>query len=255
MQKGLKDILEIQEHDVKMIRLLELRKARQKELNHLGDIKKDFEEQIAKKEKDILNLKKDIRMGEVDVQEADEKVKKLEGQQSAVRKVEEFNALSREIAAAERQKANKEQALSDLIDKVDAEETLLESMRETKKTTIENSIAFEQEILESIKQINAEGRELKAERDHLVKHADPETFSIYEKLLKNKRDRVAVPLENRTCSGCHIQLTPQHENMVRKGERLIYCEHCSRILYWPDSEDLEGTEAQGTKRRRRKVAT
>lgn len=255
MQKALKDILEIQEHDVKMIRLLELRKERQKELNHLGDIKKDFEEQISKKEKEITNLKKDIRMGEIDVQEAAEKIKKLEGQQSAVRKVEEFNALSREIAAAERQKANKEQALSDLIDKVDSEESLLESMRETKKTTLENSINFEQEILESIRQINAEGKDLKVERDQLVKHADPETFAIYEKLLKNKRDRVAVPLENRTCSGCHIQLTPQHENMVRKGERLIFCEHCSRILYWPESEVLEGSDVQGAKRRRRKVAS
>ncbi|KKL17766.1 hypothetical protein LCGC14_2482250 [marine sediment metagenome] len=60
-------------------------------------------------------------------------------------------------------------------------------------------------------------------------------------------------MENRTCSGCHIALTAQHENSVRKGERLIFCEHCSRILFWQESEDLEGL-AVATKRRRRRKA-
>ncbi len=36
-------------------------------------------------------------------------------------------------------------------------------------------------------------------------------------------------------------LTAQDENLVRKGERLVFCEHCSRIHYWQESEALEGT--------------
>ena len=67
---------------------------------------------------------------------------------------------------------------------------------------------------------------------------------IYERLLRNKKDRVVVPIENRTCSGCHIVLTAQHENLVRKGENLVFCEHCSRIHYWQESEAFEGTASQ-----------
>ncbi len=78
-------------------------------------------------------------------------------------------------------------------------------------------------------------------------------LQIYERLLRNKKDRVVVPIENRTCSGCHIVLTAQHENLVRKGENLVFCEHCSRIHYWQESEAVEGT-AVATKRRRRRVA-
>ena len=36
-------------------------------------------------------------------------------------------------------------------------------------------------------------------------------------------------------------LTAQDENLVRKGERFVFCEHCSRIHYWQESEALEGT--------------
>ena len=88
----------------------------------------------------------------------------------------------------------------------------------------------------------------------MAKTADPEIMRIYKRLLNNKKDRVVVPIENRTCSGCHIALTAQHENVVRKGERLIFCEHCSRIHYWQESEEIEGT-AVATKRRRRRTAS
>jgi predicted nucleic acid-binding Zn-ribbon protein len=102
--------------------------------------------------------------------------------------------------------------------------------------------------------INREGSELKAGRDLLAQGADPEILRIYERLLQNKKDRVVVPIENRTCSGCHITLTAQHENLVRKGERLVFCEHCSRIHYWQESEELEGTTL-ATKKRRRRLAS
>ena len=105
----------------------------------------------------------------------------------------------------------------------------------------------------SISKINTEGQHLKQQRDELVSKADSEIFAIYERLLRNKKDRVIVPIENRACSGCHIALTLQHENLVRKGETLVFCEHCSRLHYWQESEAVEGTPI-ATRRRRRRTA-
>ena len=80
--------------------------------------------------------------------------------------------------------------------------------------------------------------------------ADPEMLKIYEKLLKNKRDRVVVPIENRCCSGCHILVTAQHENLVRKGEKIVFCEHCSRIHFWQEHIVQESEEKAGRRRRK-----
>jgi predicted nucleic acid-binding Zn-ribbon protein len=33
------------------------------------------------------------------------------------------------------------------------------------------------------------------------------------------------------CTACHVRLRPQMYNDVRKGERLVQCESCNRILY------------------------
>lgn len=251
MLKALNIILEIQEIDMQMIQLMRLKSDRQKDLANIHAIKGDLVNQIEAKKLEIADLKKIIRLMEGDVSDIKSKIKKLESQQNAIKKVDEFNALSHEMSQADRERAAKEQRLSEHYDKLAAEEDALKSLEERLETTLENNKILEAEINESISRINAEGRVLKVQRDELVGHADPEIFRIYERLLRNKRDRVVVPIENRCCSGCHIMLTAQDENLVRKGERIVFCEHCSRIHYWPESEALEGANAATKQRRRR----
>jgi hypothetical protein len=251
MQEDLKPILEIQEYDMQLIQLMRLKQERQGELDNINSVKTDLRHQSLVKESEITELKKHIRLLEGEHQDVVAKFKKLEAQQNSVKKVEEFNALSQEMSGVDRDRAAKELRLSDLYDKVSAEEEVLKSLSESLESTSESSKILEGEIQESIRQINAEGRQLKAKRDELVADADPEIFRIYERLLRNKKDRVVVPIENRCCSGCHIMLTAQDENLVRKGERLVFCEHCSRIHYWQESEALEGTSVATKTRRRR----
>lgn len=141
------------------------------------------------------------------------------------------------------------------MDKLAVEEDLLVNLQGNLKTTEDNSLSLEREIGESITKINEEGVSLLKERETLISETPEDLFKIYERLLKNKKDRVIVPIENRTCSGCHILLTPQHENLVRKGDRLVFCEHCSRVLYWHEHEVVveEGQEAPVRRRRRKTV--
>ncbi len=253
MLKALKVILDIQELDMQMIRLMRLKRDRAKELSNIENIKKDLRQRVAAKDLEVIELKKSIKSDEVDHQGIVEHLKKLESQQGSVRKVEEFNALNQEMSGLERERHNREQRLAEMCDKLALEEDLLKSLQENSQTTGVSSKEIEDEIQESIRQINIEGRVLLEQRQELVKKADVEVFRVYERLLGNKKGRVVVPIENRCCTGCHIMLTAQDENLVRKGERLVFCEHCSRIQYWPESDVLEGTASapRATRRRRR----
>lgn len=251
MLSALKKILEIQELDMKMIQLMLIRKERQTDLDNINSVKENLQEQEKAKEEEILNIKKNIRMIEGEIKDITDKMKKLEQQQASIKKVDEFNALSHEMSQTDRERTAKEIKLADLNEKLANEEEIVENIKQTLKSTIDSSKALEEEIAESIRKINAEGRIFKSERDVLVAEANPEVFRIYERLLRNKKDRVVVPIENRCCSGCHIALTAQHENLVRKGERLVFCEHCSRIHYWPEIEVVEGAPTATKQRRRR----
>lgn len=251
MLNALKVILEIQELDMKMIQLMHLKRQRQKELDSINSNKGSLRQRVTEKETEILEIKKLIRLAEGDLAEVQVKIKKLESQQNAIKKVDEYNAITHEISSADRERLAKEQRLSDFYDKLSAEEDLLKSLIENLESITDTSKILESEIQESIRQINEEGRVLKDERDKLVELADLDVFKVYERLLSNKKDRVVVPLESRCCSGCHIMLTAQHENLVRRGERLVFCEHCSRIHYWQESKALEDTVVATKQRRRR----
>lgn len=260
-QKSLNDdlslILDIQELDMQMLQLMRLKRERKRELENINAIKSDLSIQIKTKDSDVLELKTLIKIGEDELKEIQERLKELEHKQSAVKKVDEFNALSHEMSQADKQRALKEQNLSDLMDKLAQEEEILKNIKESLSSTAESSKVLEEEIRTRIEEINKEGSLIKKKRDDLVLESPPEIFAIYERLLRNKKDRVVVPIENRTCSGCHIQLTAQDENLVRKAERLIFCEHCSRILYWPQVEEAEQagpTTVKGRRRRSRQTA-
>lgn len=253
MLQTLKVILDIQELDMKMIRLMRLKKERLKEIEHIDSLREELHQQQTAKQEEIAELSRTIINQEAKISEIKERIKKLEAKQNTVKKVDEFNALTQEMTSSERERIATEQITSDLIDKRNLEEEILGKIKESLAQSEEGSRNLENEIKESIRLINLEGSELKIAREHLAKTADPEVLRIYQRLLNNKKDRVVVPIENRNCSGCHIALTAQHENVVRKGERLTFCEHCSRIHYWQESEKIEGT-AVATKRRRRRAA-
>lgn len=250
----MRDILNIQELDMKMLRLMRVKKGRQKEIGQIESLRKELHEQLTDKEREVSELNKQIQAYELKIQEISGKMKKLESQQSSIKKVDEFNALTQEMTALERERISVEQKVSDLVDRRVAEEELMQKIKESLQSSEASSRSLEKEILDSVTLINEEGSSLKNQREALAKEADPEILHIYERLLRNKKDRVVVPIENRTCSGCHIALTAQHENIVRKGDNLVFCEHCSRIHYWQEAEAVEGTAAS-TKRRRRRMAS
>jgi len=252
MHAALKTLLNIQEFDIKMIRLMKVKKQRQDELKQIETLRTELHEQLTLKEEEIVVLTKQVNILEEKIQTISEKYKKLEGQQASVKKVEEFNALTQEMARTEREKAALETETSNILDKKTSEAEILNRIKESLKASEINSQELEKEIKSSIDKINEEGLNLKSQRDSIISSADPDTLKIYERLLRNKKDRVIVPIENHTCSGCHIALTLQHENVVRKGEALVFCEHCSRIHYWQEDEGVEG-DAKATRRRRRRT--
>lgn len=251
MLEELKVILDIQELDMKMLRLMKLKTNHAKELGKLKAVEENFQSQVKIKEEKATDIKTQIRVCEREIEEYKEQIKKLEGQQDLVKKVEEFNALAQEISTAERAKLNVEQKLREANENLETEEEELETLKQSLEEAKQNCVRYESEIKDALDEINQEGQGLKSEREELAKTANSELLSVYERLLQHKKDRVLVPIENRACSGCHILVTAQHENLVRKADRLVFCEHCSRVHYWQEAAPVQEEETK--KRRRRTV--
>ena len=140
MKESLHLILDIQELDMKMLRLMQLRKQRQKELEQIDSLRKELYQQLDEKEKEIKDLAKTIDVFEQKINDANAKIKKLENQQSSIKKAEEFNAITQEMTSAERERIAMEQKVSDLVDKRIAEEELLEKIKQSFRDSMDEKL-------------------------------------------------------------------------------------------------------------------
>lgn len=250
MLQELKAVLKLQEIDMQMIRLMDLKKKLIQRVEKIKSMKKEMQEQLAIKSEQIEHLKKMIKLYEERVEEIKAKIKQLEMKQGIVKKVEEFNSLTQEIAASERERQEIEIQVTAQLDQLVLLEEEMGSISSNLASADQENTMVEEEIFERIGQINKEGQELFVQRDQLKNEVSRNLLAIYQRLLRNKKDRVIVPIENRACSGCHIILTPQHENIVRKGDKLVFCEYCSRLHYWEEAQ--VGLQDSGATKVRRK---
>ena len=61
--------------------------------------------------------------------------------------------------------------------------------------------------------------------------------SVYDRLAQRSRDGIAVAeVVNGACSACYMHLRPQVQLNVKKGDEIITCENCARILFLPKRE-------------------
>ena len=87
MLKALKIILDVQEIDMQMIQLMRLKAERIKDLSNINSVKTDLRFQAEAKAEDIAELKIIISILEGELADIKVKIKKLESQQNAIKKV------------------------------------------------------------------------------------------------------------------------------------------------------------------------
>ena len=252
-KEDLNTLLKLQDVDMKMIRLMSLKRERKKESEHLFALKSDLERQIDEKSEEIRELDQMVSSYREKVQEVKMRIQEIEEKQKNIKQLTEFNALAYEISVAQRELFQLEQLISKLIEEKTEHEEIFTHIQGNLKEARKSSGEAGDEIQKSILAINQEGRTLQQEREQVVKELPEELFLIYEKLLKKKRDRVIVPINEEACGGCNILLTPHYENLVKRGGDLIFCEHCSRVLYWNEERNCQGELGTLKKKRRRKL--
>jgi predicted nucleic acid-binding Zn-ribbon protein len=83
------------------------------------------------------------------------------------------------------------------------------------------------------------------ERDEVFANLPKSMSSMYSRIRARIRDGVAVAeARNRSCSACFMALRPQVMAEIRRGEEVITCDNCGRILYFMASDSIQaGTAA------------
>ena len=172
--------------------------------------------------------------------DAEAKREKAEKTMEAISTQREYEALDKEIedaAGKEQEFRNKLQrevrTISDLDEEMKQTQALIEQQEgelEQRRKDIEAEAATKEAQL---KTLSEQESSLAAELD------DPDVLFKFERIIRNKMGRGIVAIKGGVCMGCHMILPAQFANTVRKGEEIVFCPYCSRILFYEESEQGE----------------
>jgi predicted nucleic acid-binding Zn-ribbon protein len=149
------------------------------------------------------------------------------------KKQDEYTAAIREADAARKQiSAFETQVLEQMEAFEAAEKELGERAPEVEKLRADMEERFKQ----FDEQIQVQQRELeaaRAERERMMKELPKTTSALFNRISARIRDGIAVAeARNGACTACFMALRPQVMADVRRGNEVITCDNCNRILYY-----------------------
>jgi hypothetical protein len=151
----------------------------------------------------------------------------------AAKKPDEYTAAIREADAARKQiSAFETQVLEQMEAFENAEKELKERAPEVEKLREDMQARFVQ-FDEQVARQQKELAEARAERERLVKELPKAMSALYNRISARIRDGIAVAeARNGACTACFMALRPQIMADVRRGNEVITCDNCNRILYY-----------------------
>jgi predicted nucleic acid-binding Zn-ribbon protein len=73
---------------------------------------------------------------------------------------------------------------------------------------------------------------LKAAQKKLEATVSPQLLNRYRRLADRPGGRAVVPVVDGVCTGCFTNVPSSFTSSVNAG-KVMYCETCGRILFWP----------------------
>jgi uncharacterized protein len=165
------------------------------------------------------------------------KISKYRDQSLDVKTNDQYKALLHEIQFAEKEIADTEDKILELMVKADSRDKEVKAAQaELKAETAE----IEKEKEEARKR-TAEDEKLLAEwhakRDGLRTGVNEDLLRHYERVSKFRGSGISE-VRDQQCMACRVMLRPQTYNEVRAGLTTIVCDSCQRILYFNPADEM-----------------
>ncbi|NHG50626.1 hypothetical protein GRO02_003470 [Campylobacter jejuni] len=199
---------------------------------------KDAENKIAKFNVELNNLENEIQdvenqkvQNNAHISEFSAKIKELSKKSGVVKTEKEANALKIEedIAKEQLDAANDEIVRLDKI--LENKELFKKELLEEKSKEERNLDEIKVSISSQMDDLEKERMNVYAKKTKLVAEMNQKVLSFYEKIRKWAKNTAVVPVKKQACYGCFMKIYDKTYLSVIKGEEIITCPHCGRILY------------------------
>lgn len=184
---------------------------------------------------------------EAEVLEQRSKQERAERNLMSSKKQDEYTAAIREADAARKHISQLE---TQILEKMEAFEQAENELKEREPEVARLRAEMEERVKEFEEQTNRQARELeanRAERERILATLPKSMGALYNRISVRIRDGIAVAeARNGSCTACFMSLRPQVMAEIRRGDEVIICDNCNRILYYVQNEGGQKEASQAT---------
>jgi predicted nucleic acid-binding Zn-ribbon protein len=235
MEEQLSLLIQLQEIDTK-IRSLAERK------NQLPDILALLERRRAESKAELYRTKEALQAAQKGRRDRDkdlevgvQKIEKLKARTSEIKTNKEYQALLKEIEAAEQENKAIEDEILVLMEKIDAATASITAAEKKARHDEETIMAEQKEHEAAFVKLEEELKEAERQRQETAVRVEPLILAQYQKLIASKAGIAVAEARGESCSGCYMSIPPQVFVNVKKNNSIITCPHCGRILYYKEA--------------------
>ncbi|MGE5648236.1 MAG: zinc ribbon domain-containing protein [Acidobacteriota bacterium] len=213
---------------------------------HIAAIEKTLESHLRRLEADKAALaanQRERKTLEGGIQDQEQKISKLRDQMLQAKTNEQYAAFRNEIEFCEKEIRKHEDRI---LERMTESEALEQNVR-----AADAALAKEKQSVEAEKnrarERTAENKhqldELRQQRGAIVKSMTPDVYAAYER-IRTRRNGIAVAeaIDGR-CNACNMTLRLQFFQDLRRGDKVMFCESCRRIIFYtPPPVEVEQVE-------------
>ena len=247
MKAELEKLIDLQKTDSEIRRLkqsLNTADARRAEIErefekHAFSIR-EIQDRRVGLQSDRGELDKHIAENKTYLERAERNLKHAQNQKEYETAMRETDALQKQIAAFETQTLENMTALEEVEKEIEGRAEEINTIDQKRSDALGEFDA-------QIEKDRADLARVEGGRDSVFKTLPTNLAAVYNRLAQRSRDGIAVAeVVNGSCSACFMALRPQMLVEVKRGEQIITCESCTRILYVApkDANAAVATEGQ-----------
>ena len=201
---------------------------------------------LAEREAHIIEVQEKITQLEKDRRTLDDemgdKIAHVRDRQSKMMQVQtgrEQTALLKEIEDAKKNAKDNEEKVIELMTEIEkltgevnAEKALLKGEKELVSEETEK-------VRDTIENINKGKKTKGSKRQKQVKEIQEGLLRKYDTLRERRKGLAVVNVVQGVCQGCFMNIPPQQFNQLLKGDKILDCPTCQRILYYQPEAETE----------------
>ncbi len=193
--------------------------------------------EISSIEDEIKNEELKKHKNELHLAELSAKLEENKKKSSEIKTEREMKSLQLEEEIAKEQVTFANEEIARLDKLVSAKKVKLEEMSTRKVEIDANLTTIKADVDVKLGNIETARRDVFAKKEKLVGEMNQKGLAFYQKIRRWAKNTTAVELKDQACMGCYMHVNDKVFADVIKGEEIVTCPHCGRILYMAQGEE------------------